>query len=250
MQIANCGARVSVNVWGVACFESYKVRDLGTAGSFLICFESSSGIVGCNKSQLDVTFQKADVPSLYIHWVRNTIRRVKVPGLCNCARPHILGDCEESLKFPPNFKQTSLWDTCKCVPLLTHNSYVYITYTYNIMRRDIRGFRSRVAEDLNFLVNCLTMNMTALQYFETSQTTWPKTRCHVPEDVNVQFRAFLPSVFRQLYLHVKIYRTQYTKLGRPQSRTKFYTEENNSTLVGNTKSVTIPSSPSWMRYLG
>ena len=39
VQITNCSARVCMNVWGVACFESYKVRDLGTPGSFLIRFE-------------------------------------------------------------------------------------------------------------------------------------------------------------------------------------------------------------------
>jgi hypothetical protein len=83
----------------------------------------------------------------------------------------------------------------------------------------MRGFRSRVAEDLNLpvidIIEMLDHDMTALRYFKTSQTTWPKTRRHLPEDANLQFRAFLPFVFRQLYLHVKIYRTQYTKLGRP-----------------------------------
>ena len=35
------------------------------------------GIVRCNKSQLDVKFQKADVSSVYKHWDRNIRWRVK-----------------------------------------------------------------------------------------------------------------------------------------------------------------------------
>ena len=94
------------------------------------------------------------------------------------------------------------------------------------------------------IINLLDHKYDGKTYFETSQTTWPKTRRHVPEDVDLQFRVFLPSVFQQLYLHVKTYSTQNRKLSMLYSRTKFETEENSSTLVGNTNPVTIPSPPS------
>ena len=93
-----------------------------------------------------------------------------------------------------------------------------ITYTYKNIHCDIRGFRSRGAEDLNLLVTgiieLLDHGYDGTTILRNVANYVAKTRRHVPEDANLQFRAFLSSVFRQLYLLVKIYRTQYTKLGR------------------------------------
>lgn len=95
---------------------------------------------------------------------------------------------------------------------------MYITYTYNIMRCDIRGFRSCVAEDLYFLVTDI---IELLNHEHDGTTILRNVANYVAKNKASRTRrressvsSISPSVFRQLYLHVKIYRTQYTKLGR------------------------------------